>query len=142
MKNLVLILGIVLYSSNGGHAQAFVEWTWKHRIIVITSSSDENTKYLEQLQVLRSARTKWPERKIKVVHELPDGCFEGLDTLAEISGKRSDVNADSNFEIRLIGLDGGVKLSSNSVVQAEDIIALIDSMPMRQTEIRNQKNHK
>ena len=40
------------------------------------------------------------------------------------------------FEVLLIGKDGGVKLRRDKPVAAFEITALIDTMPMRQDEMR------
>ena len=39
---------------------------------------------------------------------------------------------------QLIGLDGGVKASSKKIFKLETLEALINSMPMRQAELREQ----
>ena len=40
------------------------------------------------------------------------------------------------FAVRLVGKDGGVKRSSDAIVDPAALYALIDSMPMRQREMR------
>ena len=40
------------------------------------------------------------------------------------------------FSLTLVGKDGGVKLRTNDPVNLEEIFRLIDSMPMRQDEMR------
>jgi len=40
------------------------------------------------------------------------------------------------FTIRLIGLDGGIKLEQNRVLSSEKLFTVIDGMPMRKNEIR------
>ena len=40
------------------------------------------------------------------------------------------------FEVLLVGKDGGVKLRRTDPVAPSDIIALIDTMPMRRSEMR------
>ena len=42
----------------------------------------------------------------------------------------------SGFQLLLLGKDGGVKLRS-STVSLEDIFSLIDTMPMRRSEMRD-----
>ena len=44
---------------------------------------------------------------------------------------------DSGFEILLIGLDGGVKLRQDEVIDTETLFARIDAMPMRRQELEN-----
>jgi hypothetical protein len=40
------------------------------------------------------------------------------------------------FTVILVGKDGGIKLKRNDQVRLEEIFRLIDSMPMRQDEMR------
>ncbi len=46
------------------------------------------------------------------------------------------VNSEAAFEVLLVGRDGEVKLRRETLVAASEIIALIDTMPMRQNEMR------
>jgi len=46
------------------------------------------------------------------------------------------------FTIILIGKDGGEKYRSNSILTADRLFAMVDAMPMRQSEMRRQKNEK
>jgi hypothetical protein len=55
-------------------------------------------------------------------------------TVASIQ-KRFDVSPKS-FAVVLVGKDGGVKLKRNVKVRLEEVFTLIDSMPMRQDEMR------
>ena len=47
--------------------------------------------------------------------------------------------AKSKFTLVLVGKDGGVKLRRDGHVKMADIFDLIDSMPMRQNEMRQRK---
>lgn len=44
------------------------------------------------------------------------------------------------FTFILIGKDGGIRLRSTKVIPKEQLFALIDAMPMRQDEIKRQRN--
>jgi hypothetical protein len=43
------------------------------------------------------------------------------------------------FQIKLIGLDGTVKQTSLEILMPQDIFEIIDAMPLRQMELRNNK---
>ena len=47
----------------------------------------------------------------------------------------TDLNA-TKFEITLFGKDGGTKLSRSTLLEPEELFAIIDAMPMRRDEIR------
>lgn len=46
---------------------------------------------------------------------------------------------DAGFEVILLGLDGGVKLRQNELLQLEKLYGTIDVMPMRRQEIKRKK---
>ena len=46
---------------------------------------------------------------------------------------------EGSFALRLIGKDGGVKMSRDVATPMVEIYALIDSMPMRQGEMASQQ---
>jgi putative N-acetylmannosamine-6-phosphate epimerase len=43
---------------------------------------------------------------------------------------------ETGFEVILIGKDGGVKKRKTELMTTEELFAIIDSMPMRQSEMR------
>ncbi len=45
---------------------------------------------------------------------------------------------DQGFSTLLIGKDDGVRMRSRQLAKTEDLFALIDDMPMRQREMREQ----
>ncbi|WP_369680359.1 DUF4174 domain-containing protein [Winogradskyella luteola] len=47
---------------------------------------------------------------------------------------------DHEFKVVLIGLDGGMKLSQNNILTAENLFSKIDSMPLRNREIKTAIN--
>ena len=49
-----------------------------------------------------------------------------------------DIDSDT-FSVLLIGKDGGVKMRRDDIVSTREIFQLIDSMPMRQQEMRKSK---
>ena len=55
--------------------------------------------------------------------------------------KRFDVN-QGQFNVILVGKDGGVKLNRQDKIDLQNIFALIDAMPMRQEEMRQKKKAK
>lgn len=46
----------------------------------------------------------------------------------------------SDFEVILIGLDGGVKLRQTEALETKKLFDLINSVPMRQAEMRKNDN--
>lgn len=47
------------------------------------------------------------------------------------------LDESNDFEIILIGLDGRIKLRQSQFLLDEDLLRIIDAMPMRRNEIKN-----
>ena len=47
------------------------------------------------------------------------------------------LDQNNDFEVILIGLDGGIKLRQDQTLLKQDLFRIIDAMPMRRNEIRN-----
>ena len=57
--------------------------------------------------------------------------------ITQVEEIRAALGIDAGaFVVLLVGKDGTVKLSKNTIVPMDDIYALIDKMPMRQREIQ------
>ena len=52
------------------------------------------------------------------------------------------IKPDEPFTVILIGKDGGEKYRSNSILTANRLFAMVDAMPMRQSEMRQTKDQK
>ncbi len=74
-----------------------------------------------QVAALQAHMEQLTERAVVILTDGP-----GADALRDGAG----------FQVLLIGKDGGVKMRSATPVAAERILSLIDSMPMRQQEMR------
>ncbi|WP_299152381.1 DUF4174 domain-containing protein [uncultured Christiangramia sp.] len=46
------------------------------------------------------------------------------------------ISRKTEFEVFLLGLDGGIKQRQQEILQTEKFFSLIDGMPMRKAEIR------
>ena len=49
------------------------------------------------------------------------------------------LDAKKEFEVILLGLDGGVKLERDEEIPLAELFRVIDAMPMRASEMRNKK---
>ncbi len=119
------------------------DYQWKNRIVIVSADSKDSAPY-------RSFRNEW-DRK---TDEANDRDMILIELFAKepsmVSGKPIDDISEENliglfdidtsgFEIILIGKDGTVK-SKDSEATLEMLFALIDTMPMRQAEIRRKPN--
>ena len=135
----VLLLIFVTVSFQLMNAQGLEDFTWKNRLIMVFTNSVNNPKYIDQIDQLRSEYEKFDNLKLSLFKILPKKYALGFNSEWRTSVLHQRKVTKGNFEIQLIGLDGTVKLSSSNVVPFVEIEKLINSMPMRQSEL-NSKN--
>ena len=69
----------------------------------------------------------------KFVKNNPDFCKNLSYELSFVLNEKED------FEVILIGLDGGIKLQRTKILTKEDLFKITDSMPMRRDELTRKK---
>lgn len=103
-------------------------------MLIVFDHPDSLDKLLsEQNQELK-------ERKLLVFHfvgnELTESNYPGQVNLASFN----KLNSQEKPSWYLIGLDGGVKRRGQEMPALKEIFGTIDSMPMRQSELRRKGN--
>ena len=117
-------------------------YAWEARPLLIFASSDSAPTLRRQLEVLRPHQDELLEREVPVIVVTEDAVrMNGQDAPMSAAALRSRyrISADE-FAILLIGKDTGVKLWERETVRPSRIFDLIDSMPMRQQEMRRRSN--
>ena len=106
--------------------------TWKNRVIVLYAPEASSTEFQQQKQIL-AAKTKDLQERDLVVIECVGNALSAEDKNYMKSHFTHDL---TGFGVWLMGKDGGTKLSSTQPVSTEKFFSLIDSMPMRQAEMK------
>ena len=145
MKYIKLIFFLCLMSSYSvnANAQDFSPHQWENRLVLILVDNPENIKYLKQVKEFKNHVDGIQERKILVYHITPEKFKVGLSDEAWQQSKtnfKRYKETNSQPEIILIGLDGGVKLRANEFLSSKKLFATIDVMPMRRQEMRRKNN--
>lgn len=121
-------------------AQDLQQYQWQNRIIVVYADEPELDLLTKQLELLTEEPSELSERKLLVIHAHKDRYKENFPENSEwISSTLKDelnISTKTEFEVFLIGLDGGIKLRQQEILQTKKLISLIDGMPMRKAEIR------
>lgn len=119
-----------------------LSYRWHNRLLLLFAPESDDPLLWAQNEILAGVEPGLRERGLVVFRLLPDGPgtlearpVEGTD--ATIIYREFAIEP-RDFTILLIGKDGDVKLSSDTVVAAERLFDLIDSMPVRQWEMQNQ----
>ncbi len=135
-----VIFYLVLIYSMQSYGQEIEKNQWKNRVLIILTNDTKNAEYNKQLREFDRELLNFNERKLIVYRVTPASYSIGLKpSVKSISSKlyKNYKKTKSGFEVILIGLDGGTKLRKDSLLTKQELYRLIDSMPMRKNEIKN-----
>ena len=115
-------------------------YQWENRLLLFFAHSPDEAAYQKQLDLWEEREAEILDRDLVFFHLFQStpgraGADAFSAPAAEELAREYDVSFDEPT-VLLIGKDGGVKLRRSMPVSPEDINALIDSMPMRQREMR------
>ncbi len=116
------------------------KYQWKNRLILVFADAKPHEAFEEQQRLLLQTYRALEEREVLVF------CFADSLRTSEIGQifqtdidktYRKRFNVPKNqFQIILIGKDGAEKLRKDSLTEGREILTRIDSMPMRQQEMK------
>lgn len=98
-----------------------------HRLVVVVGQPSD-ARVTQQHAWLEQDAAALRERDVVVQDIAPE--------VARRERPELGVRSQTAFEVLLVGKDGGVKLRRAKPVETSEITALIDTMPMRQNEVR------
>lgn len=140
---LLLLLPFVMLAQDNGEFQRS-DYRWKNRLLFVFAPSQESAEHKEQMKELNSRHEGVLDRDLKIFHFFSDD--ESYGDGMQIDKKTTeklyqayDVNPD-RFTVVLIGKDGTEKLRTRGLLKIKQLFGRIDSMPMRQREMRDQGN--
>lgn len=115
-------------------------YKWKNRIILVFAPSSASDAYKREMQEFKGQEDGLLDRDLIILELLENGESRWGDTslsenVAPRMRRQFDVG-EGRFLFILIGKDGSEKLRSNHPVSTSKLFDLIDSMPMRQEEMR------
>lgn len=106
--------------------------TWKNRVIVVYTPEAGFMDFQQQKQIL-AGKTKGVKERDLVIIECLGKTLSPEDK--NYIARHFDHDL-SQFGVWLVGKDGSTKLSETKPVTTEKFFSLIDSMPMRQSEMK------
>lgn len=141
LKGTIIFFVMLLFSGRVA-SQDLDKHKWQNRLIVILTNDTQNETYKKQVNVFHDEDEGFKERKLLVYHvkagEYKTG-FENENWKKSTQLYDRFKKSESDFEILLLGLDGGVKLRQDELLTVKKLYAKIDVMPMRQREIESKK---
>jgi len=142
---LFLMGGVMLATgfSQGTGTVDLEEYKWKSRLLVVFSPSEDYAGYRDLEKQLRDQEPEIVDRDLLVFHILESGESRLENSSVDqqsVAQLRDHFSAKpGEFTVVLIGKDGGEKLRRGTDVDIAEIFSLIDSMPMRQREMRERR---
>lgn len=107
---------------------------WKDRVVVIHGTSEEDTQVAAQIKLLEDDKEAMEDLKLVIhIETISEIHYHCTDEVVVASREKPIV---SPFKVELYGLDGGLKFSSNELLPLSRFYEIIDSMPMRKSELR------
>lgn len=126
-------------------SQSLDQHQWKHRVILLFAPNLNDSILNRQVQEFNALSAELIDRNLVVYQITPTQVvYQNKPLLPETAKPvltlydRYDVQKEA-FAVILIGKDGGRKLQSVQWTSPNTIFRLIDSMPMRQSEMRRKK---
>ena len=105
------------------------QFRWKKRPVVVFADTVNDPAFMEQLEYLREREEALRERDVVVL----------LDTDPDARSPLRLKMRPRGFMLVLVGKDGQLKIRKPFPQDVREITASIDKMPMRQREIREEK---
>ena len=122
----IAIIAICMFGSL--HAEPLKEYLWKRRVVLSFSAAKSTPERIFLLKQIEQYQCEFDDRQM--VHiDLIAGSSDH-----QLLSRRFSV-PKKNFNLVLLGKDGDVKLLT-SQPSLENLLTLIDTMPMRQRELR------
>ena len=127
---------IIFINCSGNNVKLDLKsFEWENRVLVVGGNG---SKYQNQFDNLEGNKNEYTERDMVVILINKDESkisYDGLNVLNKLDYEstlsiRKRFNFD-NFNLILIGKDGGVKYNNNEPVKINKIFEIIDKMPMR-----------
>ncbi len=136
----IIILTLFVFKTSFSMGQDLTAHKWNNRILLVIVNNLDNSVYNNQIGELQACIDGLLERKLLVYHIKKDRYKLGLENSVEWKKSpklyKKYKKTTSDFEILLIGLDGGIKLRQESILDCKNLFGIIDIMPMRKAEMR------
>jgi hypothetical protein len=116
------------------------QFQWKNRLLFLFSPDKNHPLFKKFKNEILNHQAEVKDRDLVVFEmcERDSAKMNGSDIDRQTADAiRDHFSVPSNkFSLILVGKDGGIKLKRHDHVSLEEVFELIDSMPMRQSEMR------
>jgi hypothetical protein len=141
MIQTFIVIASVFASQTATAMDVDVEhFQWKKRLLLVFAAENSHPHYQSLANEIFYRQADVNDRDLVVFEILESGTSRmngrPIEPQKAASIRKQFGIAPDEFTVILVGKDGGIKLKRNDQVRLEEIFRLIDSMPMRQEEMR------
>jgi len=115
------------------------QYQWKNRVLVISASTEDDKNLQRQRDLIGLMPEQFTDNDLVLVTLLDNAISRAGErelTTEEVDAARAALEISPGlFTLKLIGKDGSVKMSDDKAIPMTEIYDLINSMPMRQSEL-------
>jgi hypothetical protein len=137
---LLILVGLTFWTPKETLSMDLTQFQWKNRLLFIFAEDDSHPLYKDLQSQIVAQKAEVNDRDL-IVFEVPAQGPARMNTRS-LNQKEADSIRDhfavpsNSFSLILVGKDGGIKLKRSDQVDLKEVFGLIDSMPMRQREMR------
>ncbi len=141
--SMIVATAVFVYDRKDALPMDLSEFQWKNRLLFLIAP-DSNHPEFKKLQHDIARQPEEVKDRDLVIFEIFEQGESRINTAA-VDRQTADSFRDrfgiakNEFTLILVGKDGGVKLKRKGYVSLATVFELIDSMPMRQNEMRQRK---
>lgn len=139
----IMVIALVAFARKDVMPMDITQFQWKNRLLFLFAPDSRHPLFESFRTEIVAQEAEVKDRDMVVFEILEQGPSRMGDTFLdkdEVDAIRKRfAAAPDRFTLILIGKDGGIKLKRNDETRLRDIFARIDSMPMRQSEMRQKK---
>lgn len=135
---VILVAGL----GTAADGNAMSRYLWSSRPLVVFAPDGATAQFARQRAIVRAMAGGFREREVVVIYVAGQRVSTTLGAAPGMTAgqlRRRFGVGSGQFQSILVGKDGGVKLRSGRAISARRLFRLIDSMPMRQQEMRRRR---
>ena len=120
--------------------QWFDEIRWNHRLLIISGPDEDVSRQVDACRAMRDGMLDRDLIVVDVSHDPGALVVGGREDIPDAPTFRARFDLpEEEFQVVLVGKDGGVKERRSDQFDIEELFAIIDAMPMRMREMRERR---
>jgi hypothetical protein len=115
-------------------------YVWRKRVLLVFAPNAQNERFKLQVAALKAGKAGFEERDVVVLNIFTqsgvDEKNKPINAEKVMALRKKYVVSDNEFKVILIGKDGGSKKANAQPFENQQLLNLIDAMPMRKDEVK------